>query len=223
MPPPVIIMQKVYILEDEVLLRDLMCDLVAGHISLEVCGVSGNGTDGLKEVLRLKPSIFIVDIQLPGLNGLEVIERLKVDLPSLKILVMSGNLTTSRLKRIFMLKVDGIIEKAAGLKEMERALNAMEGGQSYFSPTIVQRMPELMFATEKDGTLESLTSREREVLQLIGEGHTTKEIAAKLFISARTADVHRTHIMQKLNTHNVAGLTRMAVSFGLVDIDSPQN
>ena len=103
------------------------------------------------------------------------------------------------------------MEKAAGLSEMEKALKIVASGGTYYSPSIIQRMPEMLSVQETDLSVEALTSREREILQLIAEGNTTKEMAARLGISARTADVHRTHIMQKLGVHNVAGLTRMAI------------
>lgn len=212
-------MQKVFIIEDEVLLRDLLCDLISSQMDLEVAGHSGDGTEGLRKCLQLEPDILVTDLQLPGLNGIEIVQRIKQDLPKIKVLVVSGLFNLARLKQVLMTKAEGIIEKSAGLQEMEKALRNVAAGQSYYSPTIISRMPELLTTPENQGTLSSLTPREREILQLIGEGHTTKEIAARLCISARTADVHRTNIMQKLDVHNVAGLTRMAIGFGLVDIE----
>lgn len=212
-------MQKVFIIEDEVLLRDLLCDLIESQMDLEVAGQSGDGTEGLKQCLAVKPDILVTDLQLPGLNGIEIVQRAKQDLPRLKVLVVSGVFNIARLKQVMLCKADGIIEKSAGLAEMEKALKAVACGQSYYSPTIIQRMPELLTSADNQGTLASLTPREREILQLVGEGHTTKEIASRLGISARTADVHRTNLMQKLDVHNVAGLTRMAIGFGLVDVD----
>lgn len=211
-------MQKVYIIEDEVLLRDLITDLLSKHRDLEIIGASGDGREGLNACLRLKPHIVILDVRLPGLNGIEIAQRLKSEFPWVKILVFSGMFNLGIIKRVLMAKVNGIIEKSAGLQEMEKAISAVSSGQSYFGPTIVEKMPELLLTQETDQSLEALTPREREILQLIAEGNTTKEIADKLGISARTADVHRTHVMQKLDVHNVAGLTRLAIAYGLVEI-----
>lgn len=211
-------MQKVYIIEDEVLLRDLIIDLLKTHRDLEIVGSSGDGRQGYEDCIKLKPHMVILDVRLPSLNGIEVAQRLKNDFPWVKILVFSGMFNLGIIKRVFMTKVNGIIEKAAGLTEMEKAINAVAAGQSYYGPTIVEKMPELLLSNDSEQGLDALTPREREILQLIAEGHTTKEIADKLGISARTADVHRTHIMQKLDVHNVAGLTRIAVSYGLVHI-----
>lgn len=213
-------MQSVYIIEDEILLRDLLSDLINSNSDLQIVGVSEDGTEGLKNALELKPDILITDLQLPGLNGVEIVQRVKQDLPDTKIMVISGHFNLPRLKRVLMTKAEGIMEKAAGLAEMEKALNVVAGGGTYYSPSIIQRMPEMLTVQETDLSVEALTSREREILQLIAEGNTTKEMAARLGISARTADVHRTHIMQKLGVHNVAGLTRMAIAFGLIETPS---
>ena len=211
-------MQKVYIIEDEVLLRDLITDLLRNSRELEIVGSSGDGREGYEACSRLRPHIVILDVRLPGLNGIEIAQRLRQEQPNIKVLVFSGLFNLGIIKRVLLAKVNGIIEKNAGLVEMEKAIKAVAAGQSYFGPSIVQSMPDLLVSSPQDQTLESLTPREREILQLIAEGHTTKEIADKLGISARTADVHRTHIMQKLNVHNVAGLTRAAIGYGLVKV-----
>lgn len=211
-------MQKVYIIEDEVLLRDLITDLLRNHRELEIIGSSGDGREGYEACAKLRPHIVILDVRLPGLNGIEVAQRLRAEQPNVKILVFSGLFNLGIIKRVLLAKVNGIIEKSAGLAEMENAINSVANGQTYFGPSIVQSMPELLVSSPTDQTIESLTPREREILQLIAEGHTTKEIADKLGISARTADVHRTHIMQKLNVHNVAGLTRAAIAYGLIKV-----
>lgn len=211
-------MQRVYIIEDEVLLRDLITDLLRNHSDLEIVGSSGDGREGYDACVKLRPHMVILDVRLPSLNGIEIAQRLRQEQPNIKILVFSGLFNLGIIKRVLLAKVNGIIEKNAGLAEMEKAVKAVSAGQSYFGPSIVQSMPELLVSTPSDQTLDALTPREREILQLIAEGNTTKEIAEKLGISARTADVHRTHIMQKLNVHNVAGLTRAAIAYGLIKI-----
>lgn len=210
-------MQRVYIIEDDRLLRDLLCDLIATEIDLDIAGTEGDGVEGLRQCVDKEPEILICDVKVPGLNGIEIVQRLKQDFPSLKVIVVSGTFSLSWIKRAMLLKVEGIISKSSGLNEMQKCLRQVASGQSYYSADILQRMPELLTASITDSDLDNLTSREREILQLIAEGLTTKEIAAKLCISHRTADVHRCHIMQKLKVHNIAGLTRLAIRFGLVD------
>lgn len=209
-------MRTVYIIEDDKLLCDLLSGVIDSEIDMEVVGSHGDGTEGLRQCQLKKPDVLVCDLHLPGLNGMEIVQRLKSERPEIRILVVSGIFNLARIKRVLLSKADGIIEKTAGLDEMRKALKSVAAGQSYYSPEILRRMPELLSVQPSDGTLESLTTREREVLQLIGEGYTTKEIATKLNISVRTADVHRTHLMQKLAVHNVAGLTRASIQLGLV-------
>ena len=215
-------MQTLYIIEDETLLRDLVMESMSNHADLKVVGSSSDGREGLEECLRIQPDMVILDVQLPSLNGVEIAQRLKKELPRIKILVFSGMFNLGTIKRVLMAKVAGVIEKSAGLAEMTKAIEAVASGRTHYGPAILERMPELLGADAESETLESLTAREREVLQLIGEGLTNKEIAESLGIAPRTAEVHRTHLMQKLGVHNVAGLTRHAISFGLVKADHTQ-
>jgi len=212
-------MKRVYIIEDEVLLRDLVVDLIGHTLELEIVGSNLNGLEGCRACEKMKPDLVILDVNLPGMNGIEITRRLREARPDISVLVFSGNFELATLRRVLLTKPNGIIEKAAGLAEMQKAISAVASGQTYYSPAIVQRMPELLMHGDSTGDpLDELSPREREVLQLIGEGFTTKEIAGKLFISARTADVHRTNIMRKLDVHNVAGLTRTAIACGLVSV-----
>ena len=208
-------MLRVFIIEDETLLRDLIGDLLKSQIDLELAGSSGDGLDGYKKCLKLKPDFVILDLRLPTLNGVEVAQRLKADRPATKILVFSGLFSLSLIRRVMKAKVNGVIEKSAGLAEMEKAIRAVASGQTYFGPEIVNMMPDLFLDSGRDESVDSLTSREREILQLIGEGYTTKEIAWQLFISPGTADTHRNNLMKKLGVHNVAGLTRHAIALAL--------
>lgn len=210
-------MFKVIIIEDDTLLSDLLSNLIGNRKDWEISATTGDGLEGMKLAEKNKPDMLVCDLKLPGLNGIEIIERLKSQQPTIRILALSGFFNLGTIKRVMMAKADGIIEKSAGLEELEKALDAVAKDGCYYSPQILRQMPQLMHATDCDENLAGLTAREREVLQLIAEGNTAKETAAKLGISARTVDVHRTHIMQKLNVHNVAGLTRLAISFGLVE------
>ena len=121
------------------------------------------------------------------------------------------------VNRLLKSGVTGYIEKDAGLEELEKAIALVADGRSYFSPRIVETMRELMINGGQDDSLDSLTTREREIVQLIAESYSNKEIAAKLGMSVRTADTHRTNIMKKLNLHDVAALTRWAIANQLVD------
>ena len=212
--------KSLFILEDDILLRDLLGDLVTQEKQFNLVGTADDGVDGLRQCLALAPDIVVCDIRLPGLNGLEVVERLRRDLPEVVIVMVSGSFNLGRIRQAMVLRAQALISKGAGLPELVKALRAVAQGRTYYSADVVARMPELLAPNAPDQTLSCLTPREREVLQLVGEGYTNKEVAVKLGISDRTADVHRTHVMQKLKVRNVAGLTRYAIGFGLVDAET---
>ncbi len=210
-------MKKVIVIEDQTVLRDLMCQLVDGYTGMEVVASSGDGSEGCELCMEHRPDLVILDIMLPKLNGVEVLRRLKARNPRMNILVFSAVASNAMVNRMLKQGVTGYIEKNAGLEELEKAIALVADGKSYFSPRVVEAMRELMASGGKDDSVEALTAREREVVQLIAESFSNKEIASKLGMSVRTADTHRTNIMRKLDLHDVAALTRWAIANGLVD------
>jgi len=210
-------MKKVVVIEDQTILRDLICQLVEGYAAMEVVGQTGDGAEGYNLCLDLNPNLVILDIMLPNLNGSEVLRRLKSKNQKINILIFSAASSNSMVNRLLKCGVTGYIEKDAGLEELEKAIALVADGRSYFSPRVVEAMRELMVSGGQDDSLESLTSREREIVQLIAESYSNKEIAAKLGMSVRTADTHRTNIMKKLDLHDVAALTRWAIANKLVN------
>lgn len=211
-------MTRVYIIEDETLLLDLVSELIGQNPNREVIGRSNNGEEGLKECRKLKPDLLITDVRLPGMDGVEVARHLKEEQPALRILLFSGLFSLPIIRRAMLAKVDAIIEKKAGVVRLSQAIDAVITGQSYFGDTIVRSMQELMSGKAKLPQVEELTTRELDVLRLTAEGLSTRELAQQLGISSRTAEVHRNNIMTKLDTHSAVGLTRIAISCGIVDI-----
>ncbi|WP_233246071.1 response regulator [Coraliomargarita sinensis] len=210
-------MKKVIVIEDQTVMRDLICQLVEGYTTMEVVASSGDGAEGYELCLEHAPDLVILDIMLPNLNGSEVLRRLKAKNPRINILIVSAASSNSMVNRLLKSGVTGYIEKDAGLVELEKAINLVADGRSYFSPRVVDAMRELMVSGGQEDSLESLTTREREIVQLIAESYSNKEIASKLGMSVRTADTHRTNIMKKLDLHDVAALTRWAIANKLVD------
>jgi DNA-binding NarL/FixJ family response regulator len=209
-------MKKVIVIESQTILRELICQLVEGYTSMEVVAQSGDGAEGYELCLKYKPDLVILDTMLPNLSGSEVLRRLKAKKPKINILIFSAAASNTIVNRLLKSGVTGYIEKDAGLVELEKAISLVSEGRSYFSPRIVDTMLELMVNGGQDDALESLTSREREIVQLIAESYSNKAIAAKLGMSVRTADTHRTNTMKKLDLHDVAALTRWAIAHKLV-------
>jgi DNA-binding NarL/FixJ family response regulator len=210
-------MKKVIVIEDQTVMRDLICQHVESYATMEVIAQSGDGAEGYELCIKHVPDLVILDIMLPNLNGSEVLRRLKAKNPEINILIFSAASSNTMVNRLLKSGVTGYIEKDAGLAELEKAINLVANGRSYFSPRVVDAMRDLMFSGGQDDSLESLTSREREIAQLIAESFSNKAIATKLGMSIRTADTHRTNIMKKLNLHDVAALTRWAIANKLVD------
>jgi len=211
-------MKNVIVIEDQTILRDLICQLVESYANMRVIAKSGDGSEGYQQCLDYEPDLVILDIMLPNLNGSEVLRHLKAKNPKINILIFSAAASNGVVNRLVKSGVTGYIEKNAGLNELEKAISLVSEGSSYFSPRIIDIMRELMITGGKDDSLDSLTTREREITQLIAESYSNKEIAAKLGMSVRTADTHRTNIMKKLDLHDVAALTRWAIANKLVHL-----
>ena len=210
-------LKTVFVAEDQTILRDLICRVLEQYPQIQVIGTSGDGQEACERCLESKPDIVILDIMLPYLNGIEVLRRLKSKNPEIQILVFSEASSRNVIKQAIEAGVDGFIEKDVNLTELEKAIERIIAGETFFGPRITEIMRKIMLNPEQDNSINALTSRERQILQLIAEGHTSKEIAKILNISYKTADTHRANIMEKLDKHNVAELTRFAISSGLTE------
>ncbi len=209
-------MKRVVIIEDETMLRDLLAELLKSFPLCTLAGTFGDGIEGWKGLQKIKPDMVILDIKIPSLNGLEVLRRLREELPNCHVLLFSAFFSTSMVRQALKAGANGIIEKTAGLPEMEKAIRAVIDGGTYLGPGVADIVRRIMVEPNKDDSLESLSEREREVLQFVAEGYSTKEIAVKLSISIKTAETHRSNLMTKLNLHGIAGLTRYAIENGLI-------
>jgi DNA-binding NarL/FixJ family response regulator len=210
-------METVYVIEDQTILRELVCRLVKGMPMCQLIGDAGDGLEALHACEQLKPSLAIVDLMVPSLNGLEIIRQLRKQMPKLKILVFSAYSSRERVQAALKAGVNGIVHKNASITELEEGIQRVANGESFMSGQILEILRDLMLHPEMTDSLEKLTTREREILQLVAEGNTTKDIAAKLGISVKTADTHRTNVMNKLNLHDIASLTRFAIQAGLIE------
>ncbi len=216
-------MKKVYVIEDQTLLKDLIARLIDDNGMLKLIGSSKDGQEGLKACLDEKPDLVILDIMLPSLNGLEIVKRLKKEMPEISILTFSGTPSKNMIKDLVRAGINGFVEKTAELDELEKAIDMAANGQTYFSQHIIDTLRDIMMFPDHGDSLEVLSNREKEILQLIAEGFHNKEIGLKLGISHKTVDTHRTNIMEKLEIKNVVGLTRFAIKKGLTDVSVSPN
>jgi RNA polymerase sigma factor (sigma-70 family) len=214
---------RVLIADDHTIVRKGLCALLDGDKEIEVVGDAENGREVLKKVEQVEPDIVLMDITMPGLNGLETTRQLKKRHPSMKILILTMHDNEEYIFETLRAGASGYLVKRTAPDELISAIHAVNRGESFLSPSISKRVIEgyIQFGKseqEEDEAFEKLTDREREVLQLIAEGRTNREIAELLYISIKTVETHRSHLMEKLNIRNIAELTQYAIRKGLISL-----
>jgi DNA-binding NarL/FixJ family response regulator len=214
-------MHRLVIIEDQTAIREMLVEILTPDKSYKLVGQSGDGQEGLQMCLDLKPDLVILDAKLPSLNGVDLLRRLIKKLPSLRVLVFSGHENPVIVREMLEAGAHGFVEKTAGFMDFKKGLATIAAGGTYFGPGIARVLRNVVANPESGGSPDFLSEREREVLKLVAEGNSTKEIAETLGISAKTVDNHRTNLMRKLNIHDVASLTRHAIELGIVGGGGP--
>jgi two-component system, NarL family, nitrate/nitrite response regulator NarL len=187
---------------------------------LKVVGEAADGDEALRKTRELSPDVVLMDISMPRLNGLAVTELIRKEVPQVKVLVLSVHSNKEYLYRIVQAGAHGYVSKEASPEELLKAIESVHAGESFFSPEVAQAaLNQFVNHGSKGDPFGQLTSRERQVLVLIAEGQSNKEIACKLGIGVRTIETHRERIMRRLDIHSVAGLTKFAIANGLVSLD----
>jgi DNA-binding NarL/FixJ family response regulator len=189
---------------------------------LQVVGEAEDGRQAVALVKKLRPAVVLMDIAMPRLNGLEATRQVLKAVPATKVIMLSAHSDDAYVKDATESGAVGFLRKQTSSHVVCEAIREVQKGNTFFSPTVARRLQQLDGKSlDRAGMPRSrnarLTSREVEVLQLIAEGKANKETAAELGISAKTAEKHRDHLMQKLKIHDTAGLTRYAISAGIVE------
>lgn len=216
---------RIVLADDHALMRAGMRALFAKMEGVVVVGEAGDGQEALSLVKQVKPDIILADIAMPLLNGIELTMRLARESPDVRVIIVSGHTKEDFITRALEAGARGYVLKDAQQDELEMAVRAVSGNKTYLSPTVSGKVVGEFLTFMRGGsmTLEegraspfhSLTSRQREILQLIAEGNSNKEIAQKLDLSVKTVETHRTQIMRRLNIHDTAGLVRYAIRMGI--------
>ncbi|HBR94165.1 response regulator transcription factor [Coraliomargarita sp. SDUM461003] len=212
-------MKTVAIIEDQTAIREMVSQAVIDPSEYNVIIESGDGQIGCDSCLEQKPEFVILDVMLPNLNGTEILRIFREKIPETQVLIFSGYQSPSLVRELLQAGAHGFVEKSAPLSELRKGIEIVSNGGSYFGPEVALLLREAMAdPRSSDSGINILTKREREILQLIAESHSTRDIAAKLSISVKTAENHRTNLMRKLDLHDVASLTRYAINNGLISI-----
>jgi DNA-binding NarL/FixJ family response regulator len=212
---------RLVLADDHTLVRAGIRALLEAAGNVEVVAESGDGREALELIARHRPDVALVDIGMPGLSGLEVARRATAESPRTRIIVLSMHADASYVREALRAGVAGYLLKGAAVTELPLALESVMRGEKYLTPKISQTVvEELLRADERPSSpLGGLTARQREILQLIAEGRSTKQIAHTLGVSIKTVETHRLRLMERLDIHDVAGLVRFAIRAGLVQAE----
>jgi DNA-binding NarL/FixJ family response regulator len=212
---------RIVIAEDHALVRAGMRALLMQDPGFEIAGEVDNGRDAVRVVGELKPDVVLMDLTMPGMNGMEAILDIKRRYPEIRVLVLTLHKTEEFVLASLRAGADGYILKEATPAELRQAVRTVAGGKTYLSQDMLNKVASANQRSDgelpKTGVWDTLTQREREVLKLVAEGKSNKAIAEFLFLSAKTVEKHRATLMSKLGMRNAAALTAYAIQKGLID------
>jgi DNA-binding NarL/FixJ family response regulator len=217
-------MKKITVLlsEDHTVVREGLRLLLEKEVDIQVVGEAANGQQSVREAKRLKPDVVLQDLAMPLLNGLEAARQIAKEVPSAKVLILSAYSDDAYIEHAIEAGVAGYLMKETVGSDLLRAIREIASGNAFFSPPVARRLLKPWQDKFPNGSSvkkgdTALTSRQTEILQLIAEGYATKQIAGLLELSIKTVEKHRQDLMNILNIHNIASLTRYAVSSGVVE------
>ena len=210
---------RILLVDDHPIVRKGISSCLARHQHLLIIGEAADGNEAVAKAKELRPDIVLLDLDLPQMNGLVVAEVLRKDLPNTKVLILTMHQGAEYLPRVLQSGARGYLLKEASPEELVKAIETVNAGECFFSPEIARlALNQFVGGSGPGPDLAQLTSREREVLVLVAEGLSNKEISTRLGVGVRTAETHRERIMRKLGIHSVAGLTRFALAKGLITL-----
>lgn len=217
-------MQKITVLlaDDHNVVRQGLRALLSAESDIEIVGEAENGRQAVMLAKKLLPDVCVVDIAMPVLNGLEATRQITKQVPTTKVLILSSYSDDEYVQQLTEAGAAGYLVKQTAANDLLKGIREAQKGNAFFSPAIAKRLRDQCRSAFANGEPvkkrnDYLTTREAEVLQLIAEGRANKQIAAELCISIKTVEKHRQQVMNKLNIHDVAGLTRHAIAKGIIE------
>jgi DNA-binding NarL/FixJ family response regulator len=211
---------RVILADDHKLVRAGFRAMLKTLRDVEVVGETENGREALELIRKHMPDIALLDITMPGLTGLEVAARVSAELPRVRVIILSMHTEDEYIVQAIRAGIAGYLLKNAEPMELELAIRSALGGDIYMSPGISRRVVhEFARKTNFTTTMDLLSPRQREILQLLAEGNSNKEIATVLKLSIKTVETHRKELMERLGLHDVASLVRYAIRMGIVQVD----
>ena len=214
---------RVILAEDHTIVRQGLRSLLEQSDDIEVIAEAEDGREAVNKTEQLKPDIVLMDISMPILNGIEATRQIKKKFPDIKVLILTMHTTEEYISQILHAGASGYLVKKSAHHELLSAIKAIQKGNSYLSPLVSKKVVDQYLQKTQDDIkqdrYEKLTTREREVLQLIAEGKANKEIAERLYLSVKTVETHKAHLMEKLNLHTTTDLIKYAIQKGIINIE----
>lgn len=215
---------RIYIVEDQQIIIDGLCALLSTESSIVMTGYTQKGQEALERIPEINPDVLILDIQMPGMDGLEVLEKLMKDRPEQKVLMLTGFDETSLIRKAFALGARGYILKNIPKEGLVEAIHTVASGRRYLDDEVQEKVIGALIdkdqrnikATNSTDGGDVLTAREKDVLVLLARGFTSKKISEELYVSTHTVDTHRKNILSKLGVNNSAELVQYALRNGLI-------
>ena len=212
---------RILLADDHVLFRAGIRSLLRDMPNVQIVAEANDGNEAVSLTEQHRPDVVLMDISMKGLNGLDATTQIKTRCPAVSVIILSMHDTADYVARALHAGATGYLLKDSAEPELELALGAVMRGETYLSPRVSKQVVDAYLHSSAAGQspLDLLTPRQREILQLIAEGHNTKDIAFRFELSVKTVETHRSEIMERLDIHDVAGLTRFAIRVGLVSSD----
>ena len=208
---------RILLADDHAVVRQGFKMILGAQADMEIVGEAANGREAVELAAQVHPDIVVMDVAMPELNGIEATRRLIAANPHIRVIALSMHKDSAYVREILRAGARGYLLKDSGVDDLVKAIRAVAGGESYLSPAVSNAVLD-DYRKHVTNPIDLLTSREREVLQMLAEGKTNKEIAVVLNLSVYTVDAHRGRIMEKLNLHSINELVRFALRSGLIGI-----
>jgi len=213
---------RILLADDHEMVRKGLRATIEGHRSWEVCGEASNGREAVAIACELRPDIVVMDIGMKGMNGIEATQRLRKDYPAVRVVALSTHADKRYVRNMIQAGASAYVLKESASDDLLRAVQAAARGEHYLSPRVTGSVLEswnTSSAPESSSVYELLGSREREVLKLLADGQSSKEIAGRLGLAVKTVETHRRNIADKVGLHSIAELTKYAVREGLTSLE----
>ncbi len=210
---------NIILVDDHQMFRDGVKSVLSDEENIHIVGEVGSANDLYALLKNTTPDVIITDISMPDISGIEVARYVSENYPQVKILILSMHSNEEFITKALSVGANGYLPKDTSMSELLKAINAIYNGENYFNKSISDTILKSLINKQKGSSVKALTNREKEIINLVVEGLTNKEIADKLFISVRTVDSHKNNIMQKLNLKSSVELVKYAIKNNLANLD----